>query len=221
MSALRFTPLRIDAVFPGGNILVDRIEGDDVYVRQDLRDTEGWWFYWALRLRGAAGRRLRFHFTNKACVGTRGPAVSLDGGVSWSWQDWDFTGDGFEFAAPADAQEIRLAFGMVYTQVCWERFLAGLEPSPYLRPGTLATSRKGRAVEMLQAGRADDPRLLPVLVTVRHHACEMMANYALEGLLQALLADLKLRELRRESGDCPQIAQISRRLSAAETSLAD
>ena len=38
--------LSIDSSFPGGNIVVDRIEGDQVYLQQDLRDTEGYWFYW-------------------------------------------------------------------------------------------------------------------------------------------------------------------------------
>jgi hypothetical protein len=32
--------------FPGGNIVLERIEGDDVSVHQDLRDTKGDWFYW-------------------------------------------------------------------------------------------------------------------------------------------------------------------------------
>ena len=36
--------ISIDAGFPAGNIVVQRIEGDDAFVRQDLRDTSGWWF---------------------------------------------------------------------------------------------------------------------------------------------------------------------------------
>ena len=35
----------IDCDFPGGNILVDRIEGDQVFLQQDIRDTTEWWFY--------------------------------------------------------------------------------------------------------------------------------------------------------------------------------
>ena len=48
--------LSIDGNFPAGNILVDRIEGDDAFIRQDLRDTDGWWFYWHFRVRQAGGR---------------------------------------------------------------------------------------------------------------------------------------------------------------------
>lgn len=46
----------IEADFPGGNILFDRIDGDDVYLRQDPRDTPDFWFYWYFRVRQAASR---------------------------------------------------------------------------------------------------------------------------------------------------------------------
>jgi len=77
--------INIDADCPSGNIVVEKIDGDDVYVHQDLRDTKGWWFYWCFRVRGAVGRTLTFHFTNKDVFGARGPAVSLDGGKTWAW----------------------------------------------------------------------------------------------------------------------------------------
>ena len=45
----------IDADFPGGNILVERVDGNTAYIRQDLRDTTGHWFCWYFRVTGAAG----------------------------------------------------------------------------------------------------------------------------------------------------------------------
>ena len=65
--------------------LFERIEGDQVYLSQELRDTNGWWFYWNFRVRGAAGRTLTFKFTNGNVFGTQGPAISLDNGLTWSW----------------------------------------------------------------------------------------------------------------------------------------
>lgn len=50
--------LQIDADFPGGNVVVDGVAGDVVRLHPDLRDTEGNWFYWCCRVRGAAGRTL-------------------------------------------------------------------------------------------------------------------------------------------------------------------
>ena len=81
--------VRIDCDFPGGNILVDRLEGDEVFLKQDPRDTEGFWFYWSFRVRGAQGRRLTFRFTGGNVVGVRGPAVGRNDGASWHWLDDD------------------------------------------------------------------------------------------------------------------------------------
>ena len=53
----------VDAGFPGGNVIVDKIDGDAVSLHQDLRDTAGDWFYWQFRVRGAEGRTLTFQFT--------------------------------------------------------------------------------------------------------------------------------------------------------------
>ena len=77
--------LHIDTDFPGGNAVLDTIDGDTVCLHPDLRDTEGNWFYWAFRVRGAAARTLTFQFTAQDPMGVRGPAVSLDEGVSWRW----------------------------------------------------------------------------------------------------------------------------------------
>ncbi len=191
--------LTVDAATPAGNIVVDRMDGDDVYLHQDPRDTDGWWFYWAFRVCGAAGRTLHFHFTDGGAVGTRGPACSLDGGLTWQWLNHDFTPESFDFAFPADAADVRFAFGMVYTQANWERFLARVSPSPHLRPATLTRSRKGRPVELLYAGCLDARPARRVVITARHHCCEMMADYVLEGLVEAILASTEIgTRFRRE-----------------------
>ena len=53
----------VDADYPGGNVIVERIDGAHVYVRPDLRDTRGNWFYWNFRVREAAGKTILVHFT--------------------------------------------------------------------------------------------------------------------------------------------------------------
>ena len=90
----------VDKDMPAGNIALERIEGDDVYVHQELRDTKGEWFYWAFRVKGAQGRTLTFSFTNKKSgggpVGVRGPVVSTDGGKTFSYPlDGKSRPDGF------------------------------------------------------------------------------------------------------------------------------
>jgi hypothetical protein len=71
--------------FPGGNGIVESVSGDTIHLRPDLRDTEGDWFYWSVRVRHAAGRTLRLVFTQQKPLADRGPALSVDGGRSWRW----------------------------------------------------------------------------------------------------------------------------------------
>ena len=182
--------LRVDSDFPGGNIILDRIEGDDIYLHQDLRDTEGDWFYWYFRVAGAAGRGLTVYFTKTNVIGTRGPAVSVDGGESWAWLGPEAVdGQTFTCAVPEDAEEVRFCFGIPYLESHLRRFLAKHEADARLRAETLCVSPNGRPVELLLVGNLDGEPQHRVLLTCRHHCCEMAASYELEGVLEAVLAD--------------------------------
>ena len=179
----------VDAQLPAGNIVCERVEGDQVYLHQERRGSPQWWFYWAFRVCGAEGRTLTFHFTDGAPVGTRGPAVSYDQGLNWQWLDKDFAGNRFTFTFGPAAADIRFAFGMVYTQRDWERFMAPYTGSPHVQQGRLAVTRKGRGVEKLRLGCLNAAPRSRVLLTARHHACEMMADYVLEGIISGVLAE--------------------------------
>ena len=181
--------VRVDAQVPAGNIVCERIEGDRVAVHQELRGSSQWWFYWAFRACGAEGRTLTFDFTDGEPVGTRGPAVSIDRGLSWHWLNKDFTRKSFTYAFAPSESEVWFAFGMVYTQRDWDRFIAHYDGSPFLEKGQLTVTRKGRAVEKVRIGCLRVEPRFRVLLTARHHCCEMMASYALEGLVGGVLAD--------------------------------
>lgn len=184
-------PLAVDADFPGGNALIEKVQGDEVFLRQDLRDTAGPWFWWHFRVRGAAGRALTFRFTDGNVLGVRGPAVSADGGQTWAWLGAAAVkGTRFAYAFPADATDVRFCFAMPYFEANLKAFLARWEGNPNVKAATLCKSRKGREVERLHVGKlagAPDHR---ILVTARHHCCECMASYAMEGLIEAMLADI-------------------------------
>jgi hypothetical protein len=182
--------LVIDANFPGGNIVVDRIDGDTVHLRPDLRDTEGWWFYWNFRVSGAAGRTLTFNFGERSPIGVRGPAISTDGGANWSWLGADrVSGATFTYAFPADSGEVRCAFAVPYTESNLKAFLAAHEEPSVLQVEKLCASKKGREVEAIRAGRLDGDPAYRILLTARHHACETVASFVLEGILETVLAD--------------------------------
>lgn len=180
----------VDAEFPGGNAIIEKVEGDEVTLRQDLRDTAGHWFWWNFRVRGAAGRTLTFRFTNGNVIGVRGPAVSLDGGKTWAWLGAGAVkGTSFSYAFPADAAEARFCFAMPYFEADLKAFLTRYAGNASLKVLSLTRSRKGREVERLHVGKLDGPPRHRIAVTARHHACECMASYSVEGLIEAMLAD--------------------------------
>ena len=199
-------PLAIDAEYAGGNIVVEKIEGDTVFLQPDLRDTDGWWFYWNFRVNGAAGRTLTFRFNGKDPIGVRGPAVSRDGGITWSWLGKPVVEGRFRYAFSPDATETRFAFAIPYLQSNLREFLAAHERSPSLAVEKLCTSRTGRDVEMLRVGRLDGEAPFRVLVTARHHACESMASFALEGDFHRDIRGAKIRFWGAGNVDDPEAA---------------
>ena len=182
--------MRSTAASPGAILSCEKIKGDSVYLHQDLRDTESDWFYWCFRLRRAEGRDLQFIFTKSRTIGVRGPAVSTDGGVTWRWLgNATVNGNSFSYTVPDSAPEVRLSFAMPYQEADWLRFLNSLNKSPLLTRRTLCTTAKGRTVEYILLGRNESEPLHRAALTCRHHCCEMMASYTLEGLIQWVVED--------------------------------
>ncbi|MBM3457622.1 MAG: hypothetical protein FJX77_03690 [Armatimonadetes bacterium] len=181
--------LQVDTAFPGGNGLLRDGQGDILRLAPDLRDTTRDWFYWSIRVRGAAGRTLTVQF-DQDVLGPLGPALSLDDGRRWRWLGRDSARQTeFRLAVPRSARTVRLAFCLPYTDEHLRAFLRRHEGNPHLTSHRLTRSRGGRSVPRLAAGRVDGSAEHRVLLVARHHACETMANYALEGLLEAVLGD--------------------------------
>lgn len=179
--------MKITTSFPGGNIVVDRIEDDTVYLQTDRRDTEGHWFYWSFQLSGAKGRTLQFIFDSSEglCLTSRGPAISLDEGKSWKWLGAEHTGmpDEESFTLCPDSDQVRIAFCMPYQLEHWKQFSRNLPGS--FQQTTLCTTAKGRDVPLLASVAKNNDTLPLILLTGRHHACESSSGYTLEGFIQA------------------------------------
>ncbi len=179
-------PLEIGSTIPAGNIIVENIGAEEVRIRQDLRDTEGDWFWWCFEVRGAGAKTVRFRFTGSDVIGTRGPAISTDAGLNWRWLGRGAV-DGKSFVHRFDPQvpATRFAFAIPYTERDLQRFLNGRKG---VRVESLCQTKKGRTAERLRFGSAS-PSAIKVLLTARHHCCECIASYAMEGLLEAALED--------------------------------
>jgi hypothetical protein len=185
--------LVVDSDFPGGNITVDRIEGDTVFLKPDLRDTSTWWFHWHFRVRGAAGRTVKFQFVGRSPIGTRGPAVSNDGGRRWAWLDPELSlTSAFNYVFDEQSRDVRFCFAVPYLDANLRQFLAKHGDNPHLAVGELCRTRKGRPVEHLHVGKIQGDPKYRILLTARHHACETIASYSLEGLLECALSDTSL-----------------------------
>jgi hypothetical protein len=141
-------------------------------------------------VRPAAGRTLTFQFTNGNVIGVRGPAVSLDQGRNWRWLGTETVEDAsFAFAFPRGARDVRFCMTIPYVERNYREFLKRYRHNPNLQTDVLCKTRKGRNVELLRLGRIDGQCEQRVLITARHHACETIASYSLEGLLAAVLAN--------------------------------
>ena len=85
--------------------------------------------------------------------------------------------------------EIRFSFGMPYLEANLREFLQRHAGNPYLEVAELCKTRKGRSAELLHVGRLDGRCQHRILLACRHHCCEMMASYGLEGILETILTD--------------------------------
>jgi hypothetical protein len=188
--------IKLDADYPGANIIIEKKDGDTYFLKPDMRDTRGWWFYWNFRVTGAAGHTLHFRFTEQNPIGVRGPALSRDCGLNWKWMGsnavqhisgqkaWEFS---YEFGDKDD--EIRFCFAIPYLKTDLQRFLERYRENPFIVADNLCQTKKGRSVERLHLGKITGNPEHRVLLTARHHACESMADYVLEGIMEAVLAD--------------------------------
>jgi hypothetical protein len=199
MAVTQEETLVVDCDFPGGNIVVDKIEGDTILVHQDLRDTEGDWFYWYFRLRGASGRTVHVRFTGSHVIGVHGPGVSVDGGVTWQWLGKEsIEENGFVYHAPEGVDEVRFSWGMPYTERNLQAFLARHQGNPHLIVETLCTTEAGRKAERLRVGCVQGEPDVRVMLAARHHCCEMMGSYVLEGILEAILGESEAGQWLRQ-----------------------
>lgn len=204
--------IRLSADFPGGNVLVNKTDGSTVHMAPDLRGGRQW-FYWNFAAEIEQPGRVTFVFPADAGaqIGMNGPAVSLDDGTTWNWLGMDnvrfgaarrgddpATPDSFSYDFTTEHKFVRFAVGIPYQQRQLVEFIKRLGDNSHLIRDVLTRSRKGRAVEVWQIGRSS-PEVTPVLVSARHHACEAMASYVLEGFLSEAVSDSRSgRAFRRK-----------------------
>ena len=90
-------------------------------------------------MRDAGTRTLTFNFTLGTPIGVRGPAVSQDGGLTWSWLGAQRVKGNSSFSYPftADAPEVLFSVAMAYTEQNLQAFIARIGESPATLDGAV------------------------------------------------------------------------------------
>ena len=174
----------------GGNIKVISINESsstvEVTLKNETRDSAAEWFYWAFRVDGAAGKKIKFTFQQSNKVGYYGAAVSTDL-ENWKWVNstkGSTSDTSFTYTFGEDENTVYFAHHMLYHP---DRFNE-LANELGLTVQTLCKSEKGRDVPYVQFGTGDKY----IILTSRHHACESSGNYVLEGMLKELVKNVDL-----------------------------
>lgn len=189
--------ITVDTDIPAGNGLITAICGDHIHLRPDNRDSTQEWFYWHIRVRGCYGRRIALVFDRPCTMTVRGAAVSRDCGKSWAWIPEYTPYSQKLFYDCGDSDELRFCLAMPYTLANLEDWIAGHSDSPFLQKHELCLSRRGRSVPWLSLGSPDSGASAQIFLSARHHCCETMASYVLEGVMSAALEDGEsLRSIR-------------------------
>ncbi len=166
--------------FEGGNARIIKIDGNKIILDSDLRDTVGDWFFWCIKVSGAAGLTLDFEFASPNRVGYFGAAVSYDL-ENWHWQhenEISKNGRHFSYTFGENENDVYFAHHMVYRPERFFKFAA----SRGLEIKKLCTSESGRDVPYIDTEKGDEI----ILLTSRHHACESTGSYVLEGVLEEI-----------------------------------
>jgi hypothetical protein len=173
----------IHSEFPGGNILVDACDGQQVELRPALRDTKGQWFYWYFEVNVETPRTVRFNFPKdkNSCIGVHGPAVSTDGGKSWDWLSEDRFDASHTWSYHFKQANVphRFAVCLPYVSENLNQFSKELKPAFDMTE--FCISNAGRSVPAWDhSSQSHSPK---VIVTARQHACESSGSFVMEGML--------------------------------------
>ena len=167
--------------FAGGNIRVRSVNGKNVSIEQEIRDTSEWWFYWCFGAETDEDGEYVFQFVNGDVIGPWGVALSFDR-ENWFY-DKNLTfisRNSFKYPFQK-GKKVYFSFSLPYTEKDFEKFLSG---GVSIKKCFFCKTERGRDLFLYEAGNRRSENVF--LITARHHACESAASYALEGLISRL-----------------------------------
>ena len=194
--------ITINTDYEGANMKFVSIEGNTVTFEPDLKGGRNW-FYWSFEISSTETRDLTFVVKSKqkymGMVAPQGPAISLDQGETWDWLGAESTSkpwQSFKYKIEKN-KKVRLSTTIPYTQRELDSFFEKHKDNKHFKVETLATTNKGRKVELVTIGEPSENKK-NVLFTCRHHACETMASFVLEGFMNEAASENELGKKFRE-----------------------
>ena len=189
--------IKVSSDFPGGNIIVNKISGDTVWLEPDLSLTKGKWFYWYFKISNISGKRISFKFTDNNLFAKYGPAYSINNDKTWKWYGENrVENNSFSFSFSEQDTIAYFSVAFPYTEKDLYEFLSNLNNKDLLKIDTLCFSPEKRIIEKIVILPLIKTPAIKVLITARHHACEVMANYVVEGIIESILNERDLKYLR-------------------------
>ena len=186
------SPVVISSAFDGGNIQV--INASDplaiqLAIAPDNASDFFQWFYF--RLEGEVGQRCQLQITNA------GQAAYTEGWqhyrvcTSWNKTDWFRTdchyADGvLSFEIELQCPSVYFAYFMPYSHERHLALLGSVQMDDRVQLTTLGQTLDGHSMHRLVISDSDNPSY-KVWITARQHPGETMAEWFIEGLLDALL----------------------------------
>jgi hypothetical protein len=189
--------IEISSDFPGGNIVINKISQDTVWLKSDLSFTEGDWFYWYFKASNISGKKITFCFEQKNAFTKYGPAYSLNNDYTWKWYGENrIENNCFTYSFSEQDTTVYFCLSFPYTGKHLNGFILDLNNKELLSVDTLCLSPEKRVIEKITISPSITKPSIKVLITARHHSCEMIANYVLEGIIESVLNEKNLEYLR-------------------------
>lgn len=183
--------LTISAAFDGGNILVESIEENvaTLSIRRDQGSDFFQWFYF--RVAGTPGAPVELRLTGLAASAYPLGWPSYRARVSEDRETWQQADTSWDGAANGGTLAIRhasssgliwVAYFAPYAMERHDALIARMVGRPGVAYRCLGHSLDGRPIDCLELGEGDKP----VWLYARQHPGETMAEYWMEGALDAL-----------------------------------
>lgn len=189
--------IKISSEFPGGNIILQKISQDTVYLKPDLSFTEGNWFHWYFKASMIGRKKITFQFQQNNVFSKYGPAYSINNENNWKWYGENrVSNNSFTYFFSENDTVAYFSASIPYTEKNLTNFLLKLNNSKSLNIDTLCFSKEGRAIERIIISPSSTAPKKKVVFTARHHACETSASFVLEGIIESVLNEKDLDYLR-------------------------